>query len=59
MVNSWGGKKPFHYPVMCKDHRIREPQNHRLVEVGRDLEVMYSTPLLKQGYLDAVAQDHV
>ena len=35
-------------------------RHHRLVEVGRDLwRSLCPTPLLKQGHLDTVAQDHV
>ena len=35
-------------------------QNHRMVEVGRDLWISSSpNPLLKQDHLEHVAQDHV
>lgn len=35
------------------------PQNHIMVKVGRDLEVILSTPLLNQGHSEQVAQDQL
>ena len=43
-------------PVTLYSHCL----NHRMVEVGRDLwRSSGPNPLLKQGHLEPVAQDHV
>ena len=45
------------YSVLHTDN-TRESQNHRTVEVGRDLQWSSDpTPLLKQGHLQPLAQD--
>lgn len=36
-----------------------ESQNHTMFEIGRDLWVSCSAPLLKQGHPDQVVQDYV
>jgi len=48
----------FIYSFMCRLWALS--QNHKIVEVGRDLwRSPGPNPLLKQGHLELVAQDHI
>ena len=50
----------LNYFICCTTFVTTESQNHKMVEVGRHLwRSSCPTPLLKQGHLQAVAQDHV
>lgn len=45
---------------LCQNKMIAfYSQNHRTVEVGRKLEIIWPNPVLKNGHLEQVAQDHV
>lgn len=45
---------------LCQNKTIAfYSQNHRTVEVGRKLEIIWPNPVLKNGHLEQVAQDHV